>query len=112
MSFSGVGTTPPSATALQDYCEHGRGNPLFVAGTDDDWYASVLPLAHLQYVEIADGLDEFVRAHPDGDFLVPKQHLSGADAAHIFVDVLPDHALLLSRIARPRTQPPAWTCRM
>lgn len=131
MSFSGAGNTPPLAAALQDYCERGRANELFVAGTDDDWYASVLPLSRLQYIEIGMGvrasttpagpimrvssaaeLAEFVHAHPEGDFLVPAKYLTATDAAHIAMEVFPDHRFLLSRDAQRRPQPPAWTCRM
>ncbi len=54
-----------------------------------------------------------ILAHPDSDFLIPERFrgVVGALGSHIVVEQ-PGHLLFLSRQAIPRSQPPAWTCRL
>jgi hypothetical protein len=55
-----------------------------------------------------------IRAHPASDFLLPEQYRAAVEAAagqtHQVVEAGEDHFFLLSREARPRAAPPAWSC--
>jgi len=57
-----------------------------------------------------------IRAHPWSDFLLPQQYRAAAEPAarpaHQLVEAAGNHFFLLSREARPRAAPPAWSCRM
>jgi len=55
-----------------------------------------------------------IRAHPSSDFLLPQQYRAAAEPAaqpaHQLVEASGNHFFLLSREARPRAAPPAWSC--
>ena len=73
---------------------------------------STRPVATLIRIPSEAELAEVVRAHPDSDFLLPDRYRGAADAAHVLVEAVPDHCLLLARTSTPRNQRPPWTCRM
>lgn len=51
ISFA-AGTVQPVAPLVSRYCDMRRGNELILIGTDDDLYASTLPLARLRYAMV------------------------------------------------------------
>jgi hypothetical protein len=74
------------------------------------------PVATLILARDSSQLADVVRARPASDFLAPDWLRSAlepaASANHDLVEAGAGHFLLLSRQARARTAPPAWSCRM
>jgi hypothetical protein len=46
---AGVASQRPAAAALESYCEQHRGNDLILVDSDDEFYASDLPLPRVRY---------------------------------------------------------------
>jgi len=46
---AGVASRLPEAAALESYCEQHRGNDLILVDSDDEFYASDLPLPRVRY---------------------------------------------------------------
>jgi hypothetical protein len=59
-------------------------------------------------------LARMIRAHPSSDFFLPRHFRAAvepaAQSAHDLVETSGEHCFLLSREARPRAVPPAWSC--
>jgi hypothetical protein len=57
-----------------------------------------------------------IGAHPASDFLLPQQYRAAVEPAaqqtHRLVEAGGNHFFLLSREARLRAAPPAWSCRL
>jgi hypothetical protein len=72
------------------------------------------PIGTLILAASPEELARTIRAHPASDFLLPQQYRAAVEAAalatHQLVEAGADHFFLLSREARPRAAPPAWSC--
>jgi 4-amino-4-deoxy-L-arabinose transferase-like glycosyltransferase len=74
---------------------------------------SAAPIATLIVARSVAEFGEMVRARPDTDFLIPPTYRSTAERApQEQIGAGAGYLLLLSRTARPRAAPPAWSCRM
>jgi hypothetical protein len=74
------------------------------------------PIGTLILAASPEELARTIRAHPSSDFLLSQQYRAAvepaAEPAHRLVEASGNHFFLLSRAARPRAAPPAWSCRM
>jgi hypothetical protein len=72
------------------------------------------PIGTLILAGSPEELARMIRAHPASDFLLPQQYRAAveaaAQAAHQLVEAAGGHFFLLSREARARAAPPAWSC--
>ena len=72
------------------------------------------PIGTLILAGSPEELARMIRAHPASDFLLPQQYRAAVEAAalatHQLVEGAGNHFFLLSREARPRAAPPAWSC--
>jgi hypothetical protein len=72
------------------------------------------PIGTLILAGSPEELARMIRAHPASDFLLPQQYRAAvepaAQPAHQLVEAAGGHFFLLSREARPRAAPPAWSC--
>ncbi|MGA2271086.1 MAG: glycosyltransferase family 39 protein [Bryobacteraceae bacterium] len=72
------------------------------------------PIGTLILAGSPEELAQMIRAHPSTDFLLPQRYRAAVEAAaqpaHQLVEASEDHFFLLSREARPRAAPPAWSC--
>jgi hypothetical protein len=74
------------------------------------------PIGTLILAGSPEELARMIRAHPSSDFLLPQQYRAAVEAAaepaHRLAEAAGNHFFLLSREARPRAAPPAWSCQM
>jgi hypothetical protein len=74
------------------------------------------PIGTLVLAGSPEELARTIGAHPASDFLLPEQYRAAVEPAaqptHQLVEAGFDHFFLLSREARPRAAPPAWSCRL
>jgi hypothetical protein len=112
MDFSGMGIilTAAQFDGLERW-EPGFRQRLRQWGLD-----SGEPIGTLILAGSPEELARTIRAHPASDFLLPQQYRAALEAAarqtHELVEAGGNHFFLLSKEARPRAAPPAWSCRM
>jgi hypothetical protein len=74
------------------------------------------PIGTLILAGSPEELARTIRAHPASDFLLPQQYRAAVEQAarpaHQLVEAPENHFFLLSKEARPRAAPPAWSCRL
>jgi hypothetical protein len=74
------------------------------------------PIGTLILAGSPEELARTIRAHPSSDFLLPERYRAAveqaAQAGHQLIEASEGHVFLLSREARPRAAPPAWSCCM
>jgi hypothetical protein len=74
------------------------------------------PIGTLILAGSPEELARMIRAHPASDFLLPEQYRAAVEEAaqptHQLVETAGNHFFLLSREARQRAAPPAWSCRL
>jgi len=74
------------------------------------------PIGTLILAGSPEELARTVGAHPASDFLLPQQYRAAVEPAarqtHQLVEAGGNHFFLLSKEARPRAAPPAWSCRL
>ena len=72
------------------------------------------PIGTLILAGSPEELAGMIRAHPASDFLLPQQYRAAVEAVaeqtHARVEAAGGRLFLLSREARPRAAPPAWSC--
>ena len=72
------------------------------------------PIGTLILAGSPEELAQMIRAHPASDFLLPQQYRAAVEPAaqptHQLVEAAASHFFLLSREARQRAAPPAWSC--
>jgi hypothetical protein len=72
------------------------------------------PIGTLVLAGSPEELARMIRAHPSSDFLLPQQYRAAVEPAaqptRQVVEAAGGHFFLLSREARPRAAPPAWSC--
>jgi 4-amino-4-deoxy-L-arabinose transferase-like glycosyltransferase len=112
MSFDRMGII---LTAAQ-FDALGQWEPVFRQRLREWGLDSGEPIGTLILAASPEELARTIRAHPSSDFLLPQQYRAAvepaAEAAHQLVEASGNHFFLLSREARPRAAPPAWSCRL
>jgi hypothetical protein len=91
-----------------------QGEPVFRQRLREWGLDSAEPIGTLILADSPEELARMIRAHPLSDFLLPQQYRAAVEPAagpsHQLVEAAENHFFLLSREARPRAAPPAWSC--
>jgi hypothetical protein len=112
MSFSDMGII---LTAAQ-FDGLAQWEPVFRQRLREWGLDSGEPIGTLILAGSPEELARTIGAHPGSDFLLPQQYRAAVEAAagpsHQLVEAGGNHFFLLSKEARLRAAPPAWSCRL